>query len=168
MASPSPSRSLRIGDKAPDFDVTSSDGKPLKLADFRGKKNVVLYFYPRDFTMVCTRETCGFRDMYAELASKDTEVIGVSFDDDKVHEDFRKEHHVPFSLVADTSHALSESYGATSSMVGKLLGRASRVTYLIDKEGAIVGIFKAELSASTHIDGIRKALGQLDPPTRKP
>jgi thioredoxin-dependent peroxiredoxin len=152
---------LAPGDDAPAFEVTSSDGKPLNLADFRGRKNVVLYFYPRDFTMVCTRETCGFRDMYEDLASQDTEVIGVSFDDDATHESFRKEHHVPFPLVADTQHALAEAYGATSSTIGKLLGRASRVTYLIDKGGKIAGIFKAELSAKTHVDGIREALQRL-------
>ena len=80
--------------QAPDFDVISSDGRALKSADFRGKKNVVLYFYPQDFTAVCTRETCGFRDMYEDLKSQDTEVIGVSFDDDESHEKFRKEYNV--------------------------------------------------------------------------
>jgi peroxiredoxin Q/BCP len=153
---------LAPGDKAPDFEVTSSDGKPLRLADFVGNKNVVLYFYPRDFTMVCTRETCGFRDMYEQLATQDTEVIGVSFDDDETHESFRKEHHVPFPLVADTNHALAEAYGATASVIGKLLGRASRITYLIDKSGRIAGVFKAELSAKTHLDGIREAIARLD------
>ncbi len=152
---------LSIGDTAPSFEVTSSDGKTLKLADFLGKKNVVLYFYPADFTMVCTRETCGFRDMYEDLASADTEVIGVSFDDDQSHEKFRKEHRVPFPLIADTSRSLAEAYGATSSLVAKLVGRASRITYLIDKKGKIAGVFKAELSAKTHVEGIREALKNL-------
>jgi len=157
---------LTLGDKAPDFEVTSSDGKTLKLADFLGKKNVVLYFYPRDFTMVCTRETCGFRDLYESLASQDTEVIGVSFDDDETHESFRKKHHVPFPLVADTSHALAEAYGAAGNLVGRLIGRAARITYLIDKNGKIAGVFKAELSAATHVDGIRAALANLDRPAK--
>ncbi len=152
---------LALGDKAPDFEVTSSDGRTLKLADFLGKKNVVLYFYPADFTMVCTRETCGFRDMYGQLESQDTEVIGVSFDDDRKHEQFRKEHRVPFPLVADTSHSLAEAYGATSSLIARLVGRASRITYLIDKQGKIAGVFKAELSAKTHVEGIREALKNL-------
>src|SRR5258706_15527782 len=104
---------LRVGQKAPDFDLTSSAGDRLRLSDFRGKKNVVLYFYPHDFTPVCTRETCGFRDMMSELAGKDTEVIGVSFDDDASHEAFRKEHSVPFALVADTQRALAKTYEAT-------------------------------------------------------
>ena len=73
---------LKVGQQAPEFTVTAADGRALSLAEFRGKKNVVLYFYPADFTAVCTKETCGFRDSYEDLASKDTEVIGVSIDDD--------------------------------------------------------------------------------------
>jgi peroxiredoxin Q/BCP len=151
---------LAIGTAAPDFEVTSSDGRALKLADFRGKKNIVIYFYPQDFTGVCTRETCGFRDMYEELASKDTEVIGVSFDDDKSHEAFRKEHSVPFALVADTQKDLAKKYEATS-MLGKIIGKAGRVTYVIDKTGKIAGVFKAELSAGTHTNGVRDLLAKL-------
>jgi len=154
---------LAIGNTAPDFDVTSSDGRTLKLSDFRNKKNVVLYFYPQDFTLVCTRETCGFRDMYDDLASKETEVIGVSFDDDQSHEAFRKEHNVPFALVSDTKankDSLANKYEATS-LVSRLMNRASRVTYVIDKEGRIAGVFKAEISAQTHIQGVRDLLARL-------
>jgi len=151
---------LTVGTPAPEFEVTSSDGRTLKLADFRGKKNVVLYFYPQDFTLVCTKETCGFRDMYEDLKSKDTEVIGVSFDDDKSHEAFREKHHVPFALVADTKKSLANTYEAKSVM-SKLIGRPSRVTYVIDKTGKIAGVFKAELSASTHIEGVRDCLAKL-------
>src|SRR5262245_60599967 len=95
---------LPIGSQAPDFDVTarqSGASRRLRLSDFRGQKNVVLYFYPRDFTPVCTAEACGFRDMYEELASQDTEVIGVSVDDDASHDRFAAHHHVTFPLVAD-------------------------------------------------------------------
>jgi peroxiredoxin Q/BCP len=151
---------LSIGTPAPEFEVTSSDGRALKLADFRGKKNVVLYFYPQDFTGVCTRETCGFRDMYEDLKSKDTEVIGVSFDDNESHEAFRKEHEVPFALVADVNKDLAKKYEATS-LIRNLIGKASRVTYVIDKTGKIAGVFKAELSAGTHTGGVRDLLAKL-------
>jgi len=151
---------LKQGDDAPDFHVSSSDGRALRLADFHGKKNIVLYFYPADFTGVCTRETCGFRDMYDDLASKDTEVIGVSFDDDATHERFRKEHGVQFALVADTNKELAKRYGATS-FFSKLIGKASRVTYVIDKNSRIAGVFQAEISAKTHLDGVRDLLARL-------
>jgi peroxiredoxin Q/BCP len=156
------------GDKAPEFDVTSSDGKALRLADFRGKKNVVLYFYPRDFSAVCTRETCGFRDMYADLVSQDTEIIGVSTDDNASHEAFRKEHNVPFPLVADTTRALQEAYGANDNFLLQLIGRVSRQTFLIDKTGTIAGIFHGELSAKAHTDGIKSALVRLDGSAKSP
>ncbi|HEY1955276.1 MAG TPA: peroxiredoxin [Polyangiaceae bacterium] len=151
---------LSVGTAAPDFEATSSDGRTVSLTELRGKKNVVLYFYPADFTVVCTRETCGFRDMYEDLASKDTEVVGVSFDDDASHERFRKEHDVPFPLVSDTGKALAQKYEA-SSMMSKLIGKAARVTYVIDKTGKIAGVFKAELSAKTHVEGVRDLLARL-------
>ena len=152
--------SLRVGDKAPEFDVVASSGKALKLSDFAGKKNVVLYFYPGDFTPICTKETCGFRDMMGDLESADTEVIGVSVDSDESHEKFAAEYKVPFPLVSDRERKLAKSYGATS-LLGNLLGKVGRVTFLIDKKGVIAGVFAAELSASKHVDGIKAAIKKL-------
>ena len=151
---------LAVGQKAPDFDVTSSSGKRLVLSEMIGKKNVVLYFYPGDFTMVCTRETCGFRDAFEELASKDTEVIGISVDSNDSHERFAKEYNVPFALVSDGKKDLAKLYEATS-LFSNLIGRVSRVTYVIDKKGEIAGVFKAELSASTHVEGVRDLIKKL-------
>jgi peroxiredoxin Q/BCP len=153
---------LRVGQKAPDFDVISSAGKPLKLADFAGKKNVVLYFYPGDFTPVCTKETCGFRDMYADLASMDTEVIGVSVDSDASHERFAREYKLDFALVSDGDRTLARSFGATS-FLGNLLGKASRVTYVIDKQGVIAAVVQSELSAAKHLEGVKGAIAKLRP-----
>ena len=151
---------LRVGQKAPDFAVTSSSGQKLELSDFIGKKNVVLYFYPGDFTLVCTRETCGFRDAYAELASKDTEVIGVSVDSDESHQRFAKEYGVPFSLVSDANKALAQRYEATG-LLSRLMGKTGRVTYVIDKNGYIAGVFDSELRASAHVDGVRELVRKL-------
>src|SRR4051812_11516684 len=103
---------LRIGDEAPAFDVRSSDGRTLRLADFRGNKNVVIFFYPRDFTAVCTVETCGFRDIYDELRDAGAEVIGVSVDTDESHRKFAAAHGVQFPLVADPDRRLMTSFGA--------------------------------------------------------
>ena len=151
---------LHVGQKAPDFDVTSSSGQRLRLADFIGKKNVVLYFYPGDFTLVCTRETCGFRDAYEELASQDTEVIGVSVDSTTSHERFAKEYKVPFALVSDDDRALAKSYGATGGLVD-LFGKTARVTYVIDKKGEIAGVFTSGLRASKHVGGVRELVAKL-------
>lgn len=152
--------SLRVGETAPGFDVTSSSGKALKLSDFEGKKNVVLYFYPGDFTPICTKETCGFRDMYADLETKDTEVIGVSIDSDESHEKFAKKYGVPFALVSDKNRDLAKAYGATG-LLQNILGKAGRVTYVIDKKGEIAAVFRGELSASKHVDGVKAAVQKL-------
>jgi peroxiredoxin Q/BCP len=152
---------LRTGQRAPDFDVTSSSGQRLRLSDFIGKKNVVLYFYPADFTLVCTRETCGFRDSYAELANKDTEVVGISVDSDETHRKFAREYNVPFALVSDANKSLSQSYEATG-LLSRLMGKTGRVTYVIDKKGYIVGVFDSAIRASKHVEGVRALVEKLD------
>lgn len=151
---------LRVGQKAPEFDLVSSSGKALKLAELVGKKNVVLYFYPGDFTPVCTKETCGFRDAFAELENKDTEVIGVSVDSDDSHRKFAEKYNIPFSLVSDEHKELAKKYEATS-FVRDLLGKTSRITYVIDKRGEIAGVFQGELSANKHVDGARDLIKKL-------
>jgi peroxiredoxin Q/BCP len=153
---------LAIGQTAPDFDVVAQqDGRaqPLKLSAFRGQKNVVLYFYPRDFTPVCTKEACGFRDIYDELAGNDTEVIGVSVDDAASHARFASKYGVKFPLVADPDKALARRYEATS-FVRDLLGATKRITYVIDKQGTIVAVFESQLRASQHVDGVKAALAR--------
>jgi peroxiredoxin Q/BCP len=151
---------LRVGEKAPDFDVVASNGTRLKLGDLVGKKNVVLYFYPGDFTPICTKETCGFRDAYQELASGDTEVIGVSVDSDESHRKFTEKYGVPFALVSDENKALAKRYGATS-FLRDILGKAGRITYVIDKKGEIAGVFQGELSANKHVHGARDLIQKL-------
>jgi thioredoxin-dependent peroxiredoxin len=152
--------SLSVGQAAPAFDVTSSDGKHLRLEDFAGKKIVVLYFYPKDGTMVCTAEACGFRDMYEDLAGKDVEVIGVSTDSDESHRGFASKHRVPFPLVADRDRVLAKLYGATGGL-RDLLGTAKRLTYVIDKTGRIAGVFDSQLRAGKHLDGVRETVRRL-------
>ncbi len=152
---------LRIGDPAPDFELKSSDGRAVRLAELRGKKNVVLYFYPGDFTPVCTRETCGFRDQYESLRKLDTEVIGVSVDSDESHQKFAQEHEVPFALVSDAERKLAGQYGASEGLLANLRGVAKRVTYVIDKQGKIAGVFDSSFRAAAHTDGVRALVEKL-------
>jgi peroxiredoxin Q/BCP len=151
---------LKTGDQAPPFDVTSSDGKRLRLEDFRGQKVVVLYFYPKDDTRVCTAEACGFRDMYEDLVNKDTEVIGVSIDSDQSHKAFSEKHRVPFPLVADPERRLAKLYGASGGLVG-LFGVTRRITFVIDKQGRVAGVFEGMLSAKLHLEGVRETVHRL-------
>ena len=152
---------LAVGAVAPDFTSTSSTGETISLAAYRGKKNVVLFFYPGDFTPVCTKEACGFRDIYDELQGKDTEVIGVSVDSGESHQKFAKANNLGFPLLSDADKALATKYEANSGILSSLIGRVSRVTYVIDKNGKIAALLKGELSASKHVDGVKSVLTML-------
>ncbi len=155
--------SLKVGEQAPDFEVTARrEGQDvaLSLRGILAEKNLVLYFYPRDFTAVCTREACGFRDSYAVLSSGDTEVVGVSVDDAATHDRFAVEHRLTFPLVPDPDRVLARRYGATS-LLRDVLGVSGRVTYVIAKTGKIVGVFDSAVRASQHVDGARDAIQRL-------
>ena len=151
---------LAVGDEAPDFEAKDTKGESFRLSDYRGKKNLVLYFYPGDFTPVCTREACGFRDLYEELRGRDTEVIGVSSDTEASHRDFAARHQLPFPLVSDPEKRIVRLYGAEGSIFG-LLERTKRLTFVIDKQGRIARIFSAELRAGVHLSGVKEALATL-------
>lgn len=155
--------SLKVGDQAPEFEVTARQrGEDVKLS-LRGvlaEKYLVLYFYPRDFTAVCTREACGFRDAYSELTSGDTEVVGVSVDDAATHDRFAREHAIAFPLVPDPERRLARLYGATS-LVRDVMGVAARITYVIDRSGRIAGVFDSAVRASQHVDGARQTIVRL-------
>jgi peroxiredoxin Q/BCP len=155
--------SLKVGDTAPDFEVKArkvGQDVTLSLRGILETKHLVLYFYPRDFTLVCTREACGFRDAYAELASADTEVVGVSVDDAATHDRFAKEHGLTFPLVPDPARMLARLYGATS-LLRDVLGVSARLTFVIGKDRKIAGIFDSAVRASQHIDGARAAIQRL-------
>ena len=133
---------LEPGDKAPDFQTTDQDGKPVSLRDFKGKK-VVLYFYPKDDTPGCTKEACAFRDGFAEYRKRGIEVLGVSADDEKSHKKVAKKFGLPFRLLADTERKIIEGYGAwgEKSLYGRLFKGIHRVTYLIDEKGKIAAVW---------------------------
>ncbi len=153
--------SLNVGDQAPEFEVTAREGGRDRVLSLRGilaEKYLVLYFYPRDFTAVCTREACGFRD--SELCASDTEVVGVSVDDAATHDRFAQEHAIKFPLVPDPQRLLARRYGATS-LLRDVLGVSARITYVIDRTAKIVGVFDSELRASQHVDGARSTIQRL-------
>jgi thioredoxin-dependent peroxiredoxin len=155
--------SLKVGDEAPEFEVAGRQQgreRKLSLSSILAEKYLVLYFYPRDFTTVCTREACGFRDSYAELTSGDTEVVGVSSDDAETHDRFAAEHRIEFPLVPDTRRQLAASYGATS-LLKDLLGVSARITYVIDRDRRIVAVFDSAIRARQHVDGARAAVAAL-------
>lgn len=155
--------SLKVGTLAPEFEVTArqqGQDRQLSLSALLAEKHLVLYFYPRDFTTVCTREACGFQASYAELSSGDTEVIGVSVDDAETHDRFAKEHGIAFPLVSDPERRLAGLYGATS-LLQNVLGVSARITYVIGRDRRIVAVFDSAIRASQHVDGARATIARL-------
>jgi peroxiredoxin Q/BCP len=131
------------GELAPNFEAQTDAGEPIKLSDFRGK-DVVLYFYPRADTPGCTKEACGFRDDYSAYRKKGVTVLGVSPDTVKKQANFKEKFELPFTLIADEEHSISELYGVWG--LKKFMGReyegVHRTTFLIDKQGKIKQVFE--------------------------
>jgi|DewCreStandDraft_1066081.scaffolds.fasta_scaffold00308_25 peroxiredoxin Q/BCP len=149
---------LKVGDTAPDFEAPSVGGKYLRLRDYRGRRHVVLYFFPRDFTPGCTKEACSFRDHRAEVARLDGEIIGVSLDPVERHEEFAKKYRLTFPLVSDADGHIAKKYG-----VARLGGwlPTKRVTFVIDKDGTIQEVIHSEFGIDVHIDRALETLRRL-------
>ena len=148
---------LRVGDRAPDFRGLDQNGDDIVLAALLADGPVVLYFYPKDFTAVCTKEACLFRDAHERLVSKHARVVGISVDDDATHRRFAAKHTLPYSLVADPGRRIASSYGVVALFGLRIL----RVTYAIDREQRIRGVFHHELSAQKHLDDVERVLATL-------
>ena len=149
---------VNVGDKAPDFTLPSQMGDNVTLSEYFGKKNVVLYFYPKDETRGCTREACEFRDQYDVFTSLGAEVLGVSSDTLESHKSFATHYGLPFLLLSDEKSEVRKLYGVPSSM-GILPGR---VTYIIDKKGVVRHIFNSQLQPEKHIEEALKILRELE------
>ncbi|WP_310550665.1 thioredoxin-dependent thiol peroxidase [Paenibacillus glufosinatiresistens] len=141
-SSPSP-ESLHIGDPAPDFALPAAGGETVRLSQFRGRK-VLLYFYPKDSTPGCTQEACDFRDRYEAIADRNAVVLGISPDSPKSHARFAEKNSLPFPLLSDEDHRVSESYGVWQ--LKKLYGREFmgivRSTFLIGEDGTVQKIWR--------------------------
>lgn len=148
---------LKEGDTAPEFTTRDASGNEVKLSDFRGQK-VVLYFYPKDDTPGCTIETCNFRDAHSDYEAKGIMVLGVSLDDEASHQAFAAKFDLPFTLLADTDHSLSDAYGVYGEQTWgdkKFMGVA-RKTFLIDEESKIKKIYD-KVNVEQHSDEVMKA-----------
>jgi thioredoxin-dependent peroxiredoxin len=149
--------SIQVGDRAPDFTAQSQAGQQVSLADYRGKCAVVLFFYPKDESPICTKEACGFRDAYEDFVKAGAAVIGVSSDSAERHQAFAAGHQLPFVLLADTDGSLRKLFG-----VRKTLGiMPGRVTYVIDKEGVVRHVFNSHFSAERHVSEALNIVRQL-------
>ena len=133
---------LEIGTKAPAFELPDQNGHIHTLEEYKGKK-VILYFYPKDNTAGCTKQACGFGELYPQFLEKDAVVIGVSKDSVASHKKFEEKYHLPFTLLSDTELTCIQAYDVwkEKNMYGKKTMGVVRTTYLIDEEGVIQKAF---------------------------
>jgi peroxiredoxin Q/BCP len=146
------------GKPAPDFELTTDGGEKVKLSDYRGQP-VVLYFYPKDDTPGCTTQACGIRDVYGEFQQRGAVVLGVSPDDESSHVKFKDKYSLPFTLLADPEHKVSEDYGVwvEKNSYGQKRMSIERSTFLIDSEGTVAKVMR-RVKPDTHADDVLASL----------
>jgi peroxiredoxin Q/BCP len=147
---------LKVRDKSPEFSLMDERGRLVSLRDYLGKKVVILYFYPKDFTPGCTAEACSFRDDYKVFEERGAVVVGVSLDSVESHMKFSEKYNLPFLLLSDSRKEVAKAYGVLGT--GGFL--AKRVTFVIDKEGKIAAVFP-KVDVKHHSEEVLKVLDEL-------
>ena len=145
---------LKPGDPAPDFELNDQNGETVKLSGFRGRSDVVLYFYPKDDTSGCTKQACAFRDQFAAFRELEAEVLGVSSDSEASHRGFAAKYNLPFRLLSDPGGRVRKLYRVKATL-GIIPGRE---TFVIDRSGVIRAVFASQFQPEQHI---RQALAGL-------
>ena len=153
-------KEIKEGNKASDFTALDQNGKKVKLSSFKGKKNVILYFYPTDRTPGGTTQACDFRDQQKKF--KNTVILGVSIDSQERHQKFIEKYDLPFTLLADTDKKVVEKYGVwqKKKLYGKTFMGIVRTTFLIDKGGTVRKIF-SKVKVKNHIEEVLAELKEL-------
>ena len=148
---------VQVGELTPDFTLLSQSSGPVSLGDFFGKQHIVLYFYPKNNTSLCTEEACAFRDNYESFKEAEAEVIGVSSDTVESHRQFAKEYQLPFILLSDVDGAIRKQYGVPTAF-----GLPGRVTYIIDRQGIVRRIFFSQFTSKRHVEEALETLHRLN------
>lgn len=144
---------IQIGDKCPIFSLPNQAGEVVNISDYLGKQKLVLFFYPKDDTPGCTKEACEFRDRYADFLDLGCTVFGISSDSESSHVGFIQKHSLPYSLLADKQKMVRKLFGVPGNLFGLIPGR---VTYIIDEQVIVIGIFNSQLDPIGHIDAALK------------
>jgi peroxiredoxin Q/BCP len=147
---------LKEGDKAPVFKLPDQDGKEIEMAEHIGKKVLVIYFYPKDFTSGCTMEAHAFREMYESFQKEGAEIFGISGDSVESHKKFAVDHELQFELLSDQGNKVRDMYGAYG--LAHIVGR---VTFVVDKEGVIRMVFSSNIQPKEHVEESIKKVREL-------
>lgn len=151
--------SIEIGDQIPSFKLPDQNGNQFDIEQFKGRKKMVIYFYPKDDTPGCTKEACSFRDNYEDFKDLDCEVIGISSDGIEKHKSFAQKHNLPFTLLSDEKKEVRKQFGVKGNFLGLIPGRE---TFVVNKEGKIVHKFNALFESEKHMEEAKKVIRELD------
>ncbi len=146
---------IDLEDKIPVFTLKDQNDNDFSIEEIVGKKALVIFFYPKDFTPGCVKEVCAFRDQYQDFQDYGVEVIGISSDGLESHQKFAKKHNLPFTLLSDPKGKIRKLFGVPSSLLGLLPGR---MTFVIDKNGIVKMRFNNQFGAEKHIEESLKVL----------
>jgi thioredoxin-dependent peroxiredoxin len=140
---------VQIGDIVPDFSLKDQNGKLFDIADIRGKKKIVIFFYPQDGSLNCTKEACYFRDLSDVFEEADAVVVGISGQSVESHKQFAEQNQLNYTILSDTGNEVRKLFGVPGKVFGLVPGR---VTYIADKSGKIVYIFNSQTDVMRHVD----------------
>ncbi len=142
-------KKVKIGSLIPPFKLKDQYNNDFEIRSVIGRKKLVIYFYPKDESIGCTKEACSFRDSYEDFKELDAEVIGISTDSSGSHQSFMKNHRLPFILLSDPENKVRDLFDVPKSLFGLIPGR---VTYIIDKKGIVKHIFSSQLQVQKHVE----------------
>jgi peroxiredoxin Q/BCP len=149
-------KGLKEGDKVPGFTLLDQEGRAVDMAAHIGKKPLVIYFYPADFTTGCTMEAHAFREMHEAFQKEGAEVFGISSDSVESHKKFAIEHELPFTLLSDPDNKVREIFGAFG-----IAGTPGRVTYVLDREGTIRKVYSSQIQPKKHSEEAMSAVKEI-------
>jgi peroxiredoxin Q/BCP len=149
---------VETGSRIPDFTLPDQNGKMVDIKSFKGKKNLVIYFYPKDDSPGCTKEACSFRDQFEVFKTYNAEIIGISGDGIESHKKFAEKHRLSYILLSDKGNKIRTLFGVPTNLFGLLPGR---VTYVVNKEGVVIHTFDSQLQTGKHIEEAIAALKQV-------
>jgi peroxiredoxin Q/BCP len=149
---------IKIGSSIPAFKLPDQNGNLFDINSVLGKKNLVIYFYPKDDSPGCTKEACSFRDQFDVFKEADAVIIGISGQSVKSHKEFAEKHRLSFTLLSDEGNKIREQFGVPTNFLGLLPGR---VTYIADKTGKVIYVFNSQMQAAKHVDEALRILKEL-------
>jgi peroxiredoxin Q/BCP len=155
---------IKIGSSIPAFILPDQNGNLFDINSVLGKKNLVIYFYPKDDSPGCTEQACSFRDQFEVFTEADALIIGISGQSVESHKEFAEKHRLSFTLLSDGGDKIQKQFGVPKSLLGLLPGR---VTYIADKTGKVIYIFNSQMQSTKHVDEALRILKTREPEVHK-